>query len=142
MPHRVPFVCNWRSTSQLRCWSAATASTCSKYLLNLVLNGLDAMADTPEDERRLVVSTAARNGQVDLAVRDAGSGIAEHIVPRLFDPFFTTKRDGMGMGLSVVRSIVEAHNGRIEAHNNAGRGATLRVSLPVRKPDAAAPLTY
>jgi len=113
-----------------------------QILLNLVLNGLDAMADTPEDERRLVVSTAARNGQVDLAVRDAGSGIAEDIVPRLFDPFFTTKRDGMGMGLSVVRSIVEAHNGRIEAHNNAGRGATLRVSLPVRKPDAVAPVTY
>ena len=106
-----------------------------QVLLNLVLNGFDAMADTPEDERRLVVSTAAENGHVNMAVRDAGPGIHGDVMPRLFDPFFTTKRDGMGMGLSVVRSIVEAHNGHIEARNNAGRGATLRVSLPVRTHD-------
>jgi C4-dicarboxylate-specific signal transduction histidine kinase len=109
-----------------------------QVLLNLVLNGFDAMADTPEHERRLVVSTAARNGHVDLAVRDAGCGIDDDVLPRLFDPFFTTKRDGMGMGLSIVRSIVEAHHGRIEAANNGGRGATLRVSLPVRRHDGAA----
>jgi C4-dicarboxylate-specific signal transduction histidine kinase len=110
-----------------------------QVLLNLVLNGLDAMADTPDDQRRLVVSTAARNGHVDLTVRDAGSGIADGVLPRLFDPFFTTKRDGMGMGLSVVRTIVEAHNGRIQAQNNIGRGATLRVSLPVRRHASPSP---
>jgi C4-dicarboxylate-specific signal transduction histidine kinase len=110
-----------------------------QVLLNLVLNGLDAMTDTPDDERRLVVSTAARNGHVDLTVRDAGSGIADGVLPRLFDPFFTTKRDGMGMGLSVVRTIVEAHNGRIQAQNNIGRGATLRVSLPVRRHASPSP---
>jgi C4-dicarboxylate-specific signal transduction histidine kinase len=110
-----------------------------QVLLNLVLNGLDAMTDTPDDERRLVVSTAARNGHVDLTVRDAGSGIADGVLPRVFDPFFTTKRDGMGMGLSVVRTIVEAHNGRIQAQNNIGRGATLRVSLPVRRHASPSP---
>jgi signal transduction histidine kinase len=107
-----------------------------QILLNLVLNGFDAMAETPEDDRRLVVSTAAHNGHADLAVRDAGSGISEDAREKLFEPFFTTKQHGMGMGLSVVRSIVEAHNGRIEAHNNADRGATLRVSLPIRREPA------
>jgi C4-dicarboxylate-specific signal transduction histidine kinase len=108
-----------------------------QVLLNLVLNGIDSMAGTPEHERRLVVTTTARNGDVELAVRDAGAGIADDVVPRLFEPFYSTKRDGMGMGLSVVRSIVEAHNGRIEAHNNGGRGATLRVTIPMRKADVA-----
>jgi C4-dicarboxylate-specific signal transduction histidine kinase len=108
-----------------------------QVLLNLVLNGIDSMAGTPEHERRLVVTTTARNGDVELAVRDAGCGIDYDVLTRLFEPFFSTKRDGMGMGLSVVRSIVEAHNGAIEAHNNGGRGSTFRVTIPVRKTDAA-----
>jgi C4-dicarboxylate-specific signal transduction histidine kinase len=110
-----------------------------QVLLNLVLNGFDAMADTPPDQRRLMVSTAANNGHVELSVQDAGSGISEGFSAKVFEPFFTTKPDGMGMGLSVVRSIVEAHSGTVTARNNRDRGATMSVSLPVRRQGPATP---
>jgi signal transduction histidine kinase len=104
-----------------------------QVLLNLVLNGLDSMADTPSEHRRLIVATATSNGHVDVSVQDAGSGIPAHAIPKMFDPFFTTKADGMGMGLAVARSIIEAHNGRIAAVNNMHRGATVLFSLPLRR---------
>lgn len=104
-------------------------------LLNLLLNGMEAMRQTAPEHRRLIVSIAARNGDADVSVRDFGPGIPAHALRRVFEPFYTTKPDGMGMGLSIVRSIVEAHNGSIGAENNTDRGATVRFSLPLRHDD-------
>jgi signal transduction histidine kinase len=106
-----------------------------QVLLNLVLNGMDAMTGTPSDRRRLTVRTATANGYVDMSVKDTGRGIPSDSVSRIFEPFFTTKTDGMGMGLSIARSIIEAHEGRIVAENNVDGGATVRFSLPVRLAD-------
>jgi C4-dicarboxylate-specific signal transduction histidine kinase len=110
-----------------------------QVLLNLVLNGMDAMADMPADRRRLIVRTVRNNGHVDVSVKDTGPGIAVAALPYVFEPFFTTKPEGMGMGLSIARRIVQAHDGRIVAENNGEGGATVRFSVPVgaqKKEDA------
>jgi signal transduction histidine kinase len=103
-----------------------------QVLVNLILNGLDAMAAAPPDRRTILVSTSAADGRLELSVADQGAGIPAAILTRVFDPFFSTKSDGMGMGLSVARGIVEAHGGRILAENNIDRGVTMRVLLPLR----------
>jgi signal transduction histidine kinase len=99
-------------------------------LLNFLLNGMEAMADTPPGRRRLVVRTARRDGVVEVSVTDTGHGIPPEQANRLFASFFTTKRDGMGLGLSIARSVVEAHGGRVRADNEPGGGATFRFTLP------------
>ena len=101
-------------------------------LMNLILNGMEAMADTPETDRRLLVRTAT-NGErrVEISVTDSGPGIPLEKLPRLFDSFFTTKEDGMGLGLAIARSIIDAHRGRISAENNSDGGATFRFDLPI-----------
>jgi PAS domain S-box-containing protein len=102
-----------------------------QVLMNLVLNGLEAMAAIPESQRRLVVRTGRNgNGTVEIVVSDNGPGISEDRMPRLFEPFWTTKQHGLGMGLTISRSIVEAHEGRIWAENGSPRGATFHVVLP------------
>ena len=102
-----------------------------QVLLNFVLNGMDAMADTPENERCFTITTARHeSGGVELAVSDAGRGIPQEHFPRLFESFFTTKKEGMGLGLSISRMIIEAYHGQIQAENNIGPGATFRVVLP------------
>jgi len=103
-----------------------------QVLINLILNGMEAMADTPKAERCLIVRTAT-NGErrVEISVTDCGQGIAAEKLPRLFDSFFTTKESGMGLGLAIARSIIDAHQGRIFAENNSNRGATFRFDLPV-----------
>jgi signal transduction histidine kinase len=106
-------------------------------LLNLVLNGMEAMSDVPPDRRRLVVRAARHNGSVDVSVTDSGPGIPHDVAPHIFEPFFTTKGEGMGMGLSIVRSIIEAHDGRIAAETNPQGGATFRFSLPLSGPGPA-----
>jgi len=103
-----------------------------QVLMNLILNGMEAMADTPEADRHLFVRVAP-NGErrVEISVTDSGRGIPTGKLPRLFDSFFSTKEDGMGMGLAIARSIIDAHRGRISAENNSDGGATFRFELPI-----------
>jgi signal transduction histidine kinase len=113
-----------------------------QVLLNLLLNGMDAMANAPEAARRIIVTTEMHGADaIRVRVSDAGCGISETLLPRLFDSFFTTKTSGMGLGLSIARSIVEAHGGRIWAENNSdGPGATFQFELPVSARAPANPL--
>jgi PAS domain S-box-containing protein len=107
--------------------------------LNLIVNGLDATAERPPGERWVLVSTAESNsGGVELTVEDSGKGIAESDLSRLFEPFFSTKQEGLGMGLSISRSIVQAHGGRIWAENVVGGGAIFRCVLPAAQYTVAA----
>lgn len=100
-------------------------------LLDLIVNAMDALAET-EGERLVTVRTREDFGSIEVAVSDTGHGIAAEHRPRVFDPFFTTKPEGIGLGLAIARSIVEAHGGRIWADEHDGRGATFRLTLPLR----------
>jgi len=100
-------------------------------LINLVLNAMDAMADTPEDRRSVAISVGNGADGAAIAVRDHGQGIAVEHLPKLFNSFFTTKPKGMGLGLSIARTLVEAHGGRIWAENGPGEGAVFHIELPV-----------
>jgi signal transduction histidine kinase len=103
-----------------------------QVVLNLVLNGMEAMAGLLEEKRQVVVRTGpGDNGTVKIAVVDSGLGIPTDRLPKLFEPFFTTKKEGMGMGLSIARTIVEAHHGQIWAENNLEVGATFYFTVPV-----------
>lgn len=105
-----------------------------QVLLNLALNGMDAMQELHTGERTLVFRTARdRPGAIRVAVRDSGVGIGGRDVERMFQAFYTNKADGMGMGLAIARSIVEAHGGWLEAENNPEGGATFSFTLPVRE---------
>jgi two-component system, LuxR family, sensor kinase FixL len=105
-----------------------------QVIINLVMNGMEAMAGVADRARGLTIRSRHEDGQVLIEVQDAGVGIEPENVDILFNAFFTTKPDGMGMGLSICRSIIEAHGGRIRASRNAGAGATFRFTLPaVRK---------
>jgi len=102
-----------------------------QVLLNLMINAMDAMAETPTSKRLVAASTAVLDdGSVEMAVADQGHGIAPENFPRLFSSFWSTKPEGMGLGLNIVQSIVEAHGGSIRAENNEHGGATFRVVLP------------
>jgi PAS domain S-box-containing protein len=102
-----------------------------QVLINLVMNGMQAMADIGDELRELLIeSRLDEEGHVVVAVQDSGTGIDPEHANRLFGAFFTTKPNGMGMGLSICRSIIEAHAGRLWASNNAGHGATFQFSLP------------
>jgi signal transduction histidine kinase len=107
-----------------------------QVLLNLILNGMDAMNATPKLERRLTVrASETKDGSLLVAVSDCGTGIALEEIVRIFEPFFTTKPDGMGMGLAISRTIIQAHGGEIRAANNALGGATFAFTLPRMDPE-------
>jgi len=106
-----------------------------QVVMNLVLNGLDAIRESAGTERTLVLWTAKEDpGSVRIAVRDSGTGIDEVDLDHIFQAFYTTKTDGLGMGLAIALSIVEAHGGRLGARNNPDGGATLAFTLPVADP--------
>lgn len=101
-----------------------------QVLLNLIINSIEALSTSEATTRRLAVRTSGENGCVTVSVSDTGPGIPQALLGRVFDPFFTTKPEGMGVGLSISRSIVEAHDGGISAENTAQGGAAMRFWLP------------
>jgi signal transduction histidine kinase len=105
-------------------------------LLNLLMNSLEAMQSTSAAKRRIVISTTCEaNSSVAVSVRDYGNGLPADDVDKVFSHFYSTKPNGMGMGLTIVRSIVEAHGGKLRAEN-VDEGARFSFSLPVtRKPE-------
>jgi PAS domain S-box-containing protein len=102
-----------------------------QVMLNLLLNAFDAMKDCPPGERQVWVKTESDGTErVKVSVGDRGIGLARDNIDKIFQPFYTTKREGLGMGLSISRSIIEAHGGRLWAENNPDRGATFYFTLP------------
>ena len=105
-----------------------------QVLLNLVINALDAVETLEPAERRVIISTRSDKGDVaELSVRDFGVGLPKDRPDKVFDHFFSTKQKGMGMGLVIVRSIVEAHGGTITAENASDRGARMTIRLPAAR---------
>ncbi|MGB6395596.1 MAG: sensor histidine kinase [Bradyrhizobium sp.] len=102
-----------------------------QVILNLVTNGIDAMKDTPSENRIITIRTARVENFAELSVSDRGHGIPEDKLKVVFEPFFTSKAEGMGMGLSIARTIIEAHNGLIWAKNRDHGGASFRIRLPL-----------
>ncbi|MHC1764506.1 MAG: two-component regulator propeller domain-containing protein [Verrucomicrobiia bacterium] len=112
-----------------------------QVLLNLVINACDAMASTAPDERQLRIQTElSEDGLACVSVADSGAGIAPDKVERVFEPFYSTKSHGLGLGLTVCRTIITAHRGKLWAENNPERGASFRFALPVPKEQVRASL--
>jgi signal transduction histidine kinase len=95
------------------------------------MNGIEAMRDTPSESRIITIRTSRVENFAQLSVSDRGPGIPEDKLKGVFEPFFTTKAEGMGMGQSIARTIIEAHHGLIWAKNRDHGGATFRIKLPL-----------
>lgn len=109
-----------------------------QVLINLIKNGIEAMEGVGDRPRELAIRSATDgDGAVLVSISDCGVGIDEEAMDRLFMPFFTTKSSGMGMGLSICRSIIEAHGGRLSAMPNQEHGATFQITLPLHREDAS-----
>jgi C4-dicarboxylate-specific signal transduction histidine kinase len=100
-----------------------------QVILNLLINAVEAMSGTSEGPRELLISTAKNDMGALVSVRDSGPGLMPEGVERLFESFYTTKPGGLGMGLSICRSIIEAHGGRLWASANEPRGAVFQFTL-------------
>jgi PAS domain S-box-containing protein len=111
----------------------ADAVQIQQVLMNLLRNAVEAVSQNPEENRDVLVRTEAIAGGVQVSVHDNGRGLGDQNVEKVFEPFFTTKSEGMGLGLAVCRSIVQAHQGRMWAENNPDSGATFYFTLPVGK---------
>jgi PAS domain S-box-containing protein len=105
-----------------------------QVLLNLIMNGLDAVSAVAPEDRKLLIRTRRQGAHtIEVAVCDSGTGIDSNRLAQIFEPFVTTKPHGLGLGLSISRSIIEAHGGQLTAANNPDRGATFRFILPVEE---------
>ena len=105
-----------------------------QVVLNLIINGAQAMSRADVASRMLSVTTSVNHDSVELAVCDCGVGLEESEIEKIFEPFYTTRKNGIGMGLTINRTIIRAHGGRIWATANASRGATFHVTLPIGQP--------
>jgi len=101
-----------------------------QVVLNLVRNAVEAVQSLPPERRRVTVATAPAAGGALLAVSDLGEGVPAEACERLFDAFVTTKPGGLGLGLSICRSVIEAHGGSIQYDQNGARGARFSFALP------------
>jgi C4-dicarboxylate-specific signal transduction histidine kinase len=101
-----------------------------QVILNLLMNGIEAMTSVTDRSRKLVIRSESQSCQIRVSVRDTGVGVSADVMGRLFEPFFTTRAKGMGMGLPISRSIIEAHGGRLWAESNGSDGATFQFTLP------------
>jgi signal transduction histidine kinase len=105
-----------------------------QVMLNLIINAIEAMTGISDGSRKLLIGTRKdASGGVLVTVQDSGPGLSPDSLDRLFDAFYTTKPGGMGMGLSICRSIVEAHGGRLWTASHDGPGATFQFTLPIKK---------
>jgi signal transduction histidine kinase len=95
------------------------------------VNGIDAMTDMSAGSRNISIRTSRAEKFAELSVSDRGPGIPEEKLKEIFEPFYTSKAEGMGMGLSIARTIIEAHNGQISAKNRDHGGASIRIRLPL-----------
>ena len=112
----------------------ADAVQVEQVVLNLVRNSLDAMSEKQTGRRELTIRTAiTEGGEVEVAISDTAGGLSPEVADRMFEPFFTTKPEGMGLGLSISQSLVEAHGGRLSATPSKTEGTTFRLSLPMVK---------
>ena len=103
-----------------------------QVILNLIINAIEAMSGVSDGPRELLVGSGKDESQgVRVTVRDSGPGLDPESLAHLFTAFYTTKPQGMGMGLAISRSIIEAHGGRLWATANEGRGATFQLTLPI-----------
>jgi two-component system, LuxR family, sensor kinase FixL len=123
-------------------WGAGLPLVCGdriqlqQVILNLISNSFDAMENSPK-HREISIRTSRKDTKtLIVAVKDSGCGIPKQNIPKLFTHFFTSKADGLGMGLSISRSIIEAHGGRLDVKNNPDRGATFYFTLPVGAKEA------
>ena len=107
-----------------------------QVLLNLIINAIEAMRDIDKGERELLISTRNEPDGVSVEVRDSGPGFTPAAFERIFEAFYTTKAGGLGLGLSICRSIIEAHNGRLWASPNLPRGAAFGFIVPAHPADA------
>lgn len=106
-------------------------------MLNLMLNAFDAMKDCTAAEREVRLRvTREDTSLIQAAVSDRGTGLSTDKLDKIFQPFYTTKREGLGMGLSICRSIIEAHGGRLWAENNSDDGATFYFTVPIAEQTA------
>jgi len=105
-----------------------------QVLLNLIVNAMDALNESPADRRRININASCADADtVEISVSDFGPGVPAETLKRLFEPFFTTKANGMGMGLPMSKTIIEAHHGRIWAENHPEGGAVLRFTVPIAR---------
>jgi signal transduction histidine kinase len=105
-----------------------------QVMLNLIINAVEALHGVSDRPRELLISTGTSDtGDVRVAVRDSGPGLTPAALERLFEPFYTTKPGGLGLGLSICRSIIEAHGGRLWASANVPRGASFQFTLSMHQ---------
>lgn len=108
-----------------------------QVILNLLMNGIESMTSVADRPRRLLIRSRLQDDKVCVAFEDSGIGVSEEIMPRLFEPFFTTRSQGIGMGLAISRSIIEAHSGRLWAESTVDKGSVFQFTLPNGEASAA-----
>jgi C4-dicarboxylate-specific signal transduction histidine kinase len=113
-----------------------------QVILNLIINAIEAMSDTIDGPRRLTVRTMSDATHVVVSVQDTGPGLSPAAIERIFEAYYTTKAHGLGVGLSICRSIIDSHRGKLWAAQNEHRGATFSFSIPLRSPHSRRASTH